>query len=336
MEPIVITGASGFLGSSFLVQLLRQSQVARVYLLARRPLGPSDRYLQKLFNSLEEGERLWAKVRILEGDLSDSVKLSKALAELALRETQKFRVFHLAAQISEKADPAFIRRLNVDATKIITEWANAHASRMTFISSVAAFGTSRQPLVRTEADFEKYDVAFSHSIYFESKRQAHLALIKSSKIGYDIYCPSVIHGRFDNLKDTRSRLDPYLKKGLSWAPPGGANFVPLQRVLEKLNESLAKDANAPASVELVVGANWTFKNYIEIFLKSRGIQRSLKLLPQGFFRLIETFSAILPASLSSLLVASRFLYFRSQNEKLSESELEKMTLQAIQESADSR
>jgi len=333
MEPIVISGASGFLGSAFLVEVLRMPDVDRVILISRRPVDLSDRYFSKLFEDPSEAQELWRKVEILQADLSNPLDLQQKLETLAQGSRTRFRVFHLAAQISEKADPGFIRRLNVEATQVLVEWANQHAVRLVFVSSVAAFGSSASPQVRSERDFASFDPVSSHSLYFQTKREAHLLVESRSTIGYDIYCPSIIHGPWDSLKETRSRLTPFLKKGFRLVPPGGANFVPLSDILRHLLISVKTESAAPSRVRIVSGANWTFREYIENYLRAYGIERKLTVLPAWPFRLLEMLTPWLPAHHRSMVHGARYLFFRSDFETRSDQELVQASLLAVGQSA---
>jgi nucleoside-diphosphate-sugar epimerase len=328
MEPIVITGASGFLGSAFLAKMLKNPEIERVYLLARRPLNLGDRYLEKQFSSAFDSQKLWEKVRVIESDLSDPASRRRGLETLQKQENGKFFLFHLAAQISENADPNFIRELNVHATRDLVEWANRRALGMAFISSVAAFGSSQKDSFRSENDFSSFEKLNERSLYCTTKREAHRTVVEECRVPYFVACPSVIHGPWDSLKDTRSRLNPFLYGNFSWVPPGGANFVSLEHVLAVLDHGFQEIRQGRSGVRLAVGANWSFKTYVESYLEMAGKARSLKILPKSLFRAVEILSAWIPAKSTSLLHGGRFFYFKS----VFDSETEENTRCALAES----
>ncbi len=332
MEPIVISGASGFLGSAFLARLLKRPDVEKVLILSRRKLDPSDRYLARQFASKADSDALWKKVEIISCDLADTTSRRQGLKEVAEKITGKVILCHLAAQISEKGDPSFIRELNVIATRDLVDWANKYARSISFVSSVAAFGSTNGPRIRSEADFSEFETHNNESLYCMTKREAHLAVTEGARIPWHVVCPSVIHGAWDSMKDTRSRLKPYFSGKLSWAPPGGANFVALDHVLNVLEKGLGGLRDSDSRIELAVGANWTFKNYIEKYLAACGRPRRLRQIPLWVFRIIRSLASLKKGVGSSFVHGGRYLYFNSQFEQGAESS-EAATINALESSA---
>eukprot|EP00882_Tetradesmus_deserticola_P013375 GHRQ01014200.1.p1 GENE.GHRQ01014200.1~~GHRQ01014200.1.p1 ORF type:complete len:468 (+),score=166.28 GHRQ01014200.1:148-1551(+) len=106
---VMVTGASGYIGSLVVEQLLRTTDVGKIYVLIRGKRGTTAQerlaqLLQKgLFHLVRDNPRLLAKVELLEGDLnSDGLGLSQH--ELSLVQGKVNILIHSAASIQLEAD----------------------------------------------------------------------------------------------------------------------------------------------------------------------------------------------------------------------------------------
>lgn len=119
---VMITGASGYIGSLVMEQLLRTTDVAKIYVLIRGKRGTTAQerlaqLLQKgLFHLVRDNPRLLAKVELLEGDLnSDDLGLTQR--ELQLVQANVNILVHSAASIQLEADVQHTLRSNYLGTR---------------------------------------------------------------------------------------------------------------------------------------------------------------------------------------------------------------------------
>ncbi|TPG60609.1 NAD-dependent epimerase/dehydratase family protein [Roseomonas nepalensis] len=116
-DPVLVTGGSGFLGSSVLRALIERGVRARALV---RPASP-------------RGNLAGLDCEIVEGDLLDRASLGAALRGVR-------HLFHVAADYRLWApDPGAILRVNVDGTRaLMGEALAAGVERVVYTSSVAA------------------------------------------------------------------------------------------------------------------------------------------------------------------------------------------------------
>ena len=173
-----ITGATGFIGSRLTRALLAAGDGVSV--LARTPSRAAD---------LEsEG------ARVVAGDVTDEVE------QLAVGMSGADVVFHLAA-IYEigPADIAATERINVHGTRQVIDAARAaEVPSIVYVSTVAAYGSTRPGEVADETHLEHYTGEWK-STYERTKHGAHLIAQRAAEDGAPvrIASPGGVYGPGD-------------------------------------------------------------------------------------------------------------------------------------------
>jgi NAD(P)-dependent dehydrogenase (short-subunit alcohol dehydrogenase family) len=141
-----VTGATGFIGRHLVAELLKRE--GTVYALVREgSRGKLDAVIQRL--GAEEG-----RVVPVTGDLSKPALGVEAFDE------KIDHLFHLAAMYDVEADEEASERANVDGTKHVIEFSNAHdVGRFHHISSIAVAGT--------------YEGVFQEDMFDEGQKLPH-------------------------------------------------------------------------------------------------------------------------------------------------------------------
>ena len=172
-RPVLVTGATGFLGSRLAHGLVGRGE--RVRVLVRRT---SDR------------RRIAAlPVEIAEGDITDRRSVEAALDGVSA-------VYHSAALYEiGTPDPARMERVNVGGTAAVLETAAARGIPAVHVSSVVALG----PTGREAADERHWSSGPPRSAYEATKRSAHQLARRLAAAGAPlrIALPVTIYGPDD-------------------------------------------------------------------------------------------------------------------------------------------
>jgi dihydroflavonol-4-reductase len=168
----LVTGASGFIGSTLVQEL--------------NTLGFDVRALMRMESSHEHLEGL--KYERVPGELGDFDSLKRALDGVDY-------VFHLAGRVSARTRAEFFRA-NAEGTRNLAQ-ATAEArpglARFVYVSSIAAAGPAPTQRPRTEADPE-----LPVSAYGESKLEAERELLRYKSVyPISVIRPPVVYGPRD-------------------------------------------------------------------------------------------------------------------------------------------
>lgn len=201
---ILLTGASGLIGSYVLQYLLQQN--INTNILVRDPAK---------FNS-----HISTDLNIYEGNVIDYETVQQAIKDCDI-------VIHLAAYISAAEDnPAEFEKTNVDGTKNLLKAAvENNVEKFIFSSSLAAHQYLQHSIINEESLIypEKY-----FSKYAETKAKAERLVIKYSKYGlpYVIIFPTRVFG-IGPLTDANGATKAvylYLKNRLPFLIDGGEQY----------------------------------------------------------------------------------------------------------------
>lgn len=116
-EPVLVTGATGFIGSHLVLRLLQEGYTVRVLALPDDPLP-----------------RLWGgRIDLRRGDVADAAAVEQAMAGVAT-------VFHLAAVVQDWGRSALHERVTVGGTRHVLGRAAAEDARAVLVSSIVVYG----------------------------------------------------------------------------------------------------------------------------------------------------------------------------------------------------
>jgi amino acid adenylation domain-containing protein/thioester reductase-like protein len=173
-SKILLTGATGFLGSFLLRELLTQTG-ARVACLvrARDEAEGRERLRQGLLKYGLWDERYAARIDAVPGDLRE-VRLGLGPRERAALAESVDTIFHVGAQVSYVQPYSMHRSTNVDGTAEVLRLASRGRTKAVhYVSSVAVFGPSgyfnAQRRIEEDEDLEghleclRYDIGYSAS-----------------------------------------------------------------------------------------------------------------------------------------------------------------------------
>ncbi|MBS1983889.1 MAG: NAD-dependent epimerase/dehydratase family protein [Bdellovibrionales bacterium] len=314
---ILITGATGFLGSEIFCRLVKKTDPENLVLLGRRVPDLEKGLLADRMRDHGVDAALVKRVRFVHADFMDEAAFRSALEGL---EGRDWTVVHLAALIHSQGEKKVQDRVNTGVTRDLLEWLNSRGGHFVYASSMVAFGGTKQGIFRSERDFGKFPRESRGFDYFTSKRDAHNFVEQNAKVPVTMLCPGIVHGRLEHYKDSRSHLKALREGTLKLAPSGGCNLVALDHVARSFVEA-ALDPNPPAKkLWLLVDKNLSYRDYFALYVSlARGSRaQRIKMIPawigpvaRTFLRIFSLFG-LYSSSLEGLAQGSLFLYFRSE------------------------
>jgi len=207
---ILVTGATGFLGSELVLQLTGEGKKVRA---VKRETSSIPAILT--------GNKL---IEWVIADINDLATLEDVFEYIT-------QVYHCAALVSfNPKDKARLLKVNIEGTSNIVNICAENNARMLHVSSVAALGEPKKGnLLITEDDYWEYD-AKVHS-YAISKYEGEMEVWRGIAEGLDavIVNPSVIIGRNSGFEGSGA-IFKLVKDGLSYYTAGATGIVDVEDV----------------------------------------------------------------------------------------------------------
>ena len=207
---ILITGATGFLGSELAMQLVQQGGHIRC---------------TKRANSVIPGILIPYQMQIewVDADMMDIFALEDALQDIT-------QVYHCAAWVSLKqADKKQMITTNVTGTANLVNLCLQNKIRLLNVSSVAAIGLAKPGDLITENHY--LDLATENDGYAISKLESEMEVWRGIAEGLDavIVNPSIIIGANAGINGSGALFET-IRKGLKFYTTGSSGFVDVEDV----------------------------------------------------------------------------------------------------------
>jgi len=248
---ILLTGATGFLGSYILQELIEQGYPVRALRRTTKALPwiPS---------------QVCSKVDWREGDVLDVVSLQEALSGVEA-------IIHSAAVVSfQPQERTRMYQVNVEGTANVVNMAlEAGVRRFIHISSVAALGrTEKESTVSEECKWEDNPV---QTHYARSKFKAELQAWRGMAEGLEglILNPSTILG-YGDWNSGSCRLFKQIHQGFPWYTEGINGFVDVRDVAQATR--LALESTTSEQRYILCAENWSFRDLQQAMADGFGVK----------------------------------------------------------------
>lgn len=191
---ILITGATGFLGSHLLMTLLDQDEFVVVRALFRDQ--QSIRKTAQFFDYFGKSSK-FNRVEWIKADILDIPTLAAAFTGIT-------HVYHCAALVSfDPSDEEKLRKTNIEGTTNVVNFClDFNVKKFLYVSSIAALG-DLLPNEKVILETSEWNPEISHSDYAISKFGAEMEVWRAQQEGLDVVVinPGVILGVVTNDDD---------------------------------------------------------------------------------------------------------------------------------------
>ena len=261
---VLVTGASGFVGSWLVQGLVEQGEQVHV--------------LHRPTSSLEELNGIPFQSRL--GDVTDADSVRRACLDVDT-------VFHLAGVVGySRAMRAQMERVNVGGTRNVVEAVQAgKRPKLVYMSSVVAVGASFAPGALNENS--PYNLSHLDLGYFETKKAAEELVMQAcrrGKIEASILNPSTIYGPADAKKGSRKTQLKVAQGRFPFYTSGGVSVVSVHDVVKAVLTARIKGRNGERYI--LSGENITIHDLFQRIASLAGVKAPRIFLTNSIVRAI--------------------------------------------------
>lgn len=250
---ILVTGATGLLGTHVLVELSSRNKKIRALKRPNSNLDLTKKIFSHYFN--ESADSKFNEIEWVNGDVNDIVSLENAIKNCD-------EVYHCAALVSfKKSDFKKLIKINKEGTaNVVNCCLTENIKHLVYVSSTAALGRSSNKKVYDETN--KWVTSEENTGYAVSKYLAENEVWRGVEEGLNavIVNPSVIIGP-GNWNDSSVSIFKVVYKGLKFYTRGANAFVDARDVAYIMTELAEK--NCYNEKFLVTGNNLPYRKLFE-------------------------------------------------------------------------
>lgn len=267
---ILVTGATGIVGSHIVLALLQRQEPVRILLRSEAHLW--------VLKDLLQHHGVTAQPEVAIGDIEDPISLSDAFSGCTT-------CYHAAALVSfNKADERSLAEANTQGTENVVNACLAHGLELCFISSTASIGDPNAEGVRNEEC--EWGTDKGKAAYTLSKRYAELAVCRGIEEGLTavIVNPGIVIGPGNWGKSSTSIFLTGIK-GMAVYPKGSNGFVDARDIAEIAVKMMHDPVNYRGQ-HLLIGESLTFKEMFTLLAAAGGVSGPRFGVPNGLVKLL--------------------------------------------------
>jgi dihydroflavonol-4-reductase len=251
---VLLTGATGFIGSHVVRALLARGDDVRVTV---RPSSP-----EKALEGLDV-ERVCA-------DITDREAMRRAARGIE-------RAFHVAGSVNLRLPPEQLLRVNAEGTRTVLDACLAEGvERVVHVSSVAAIGPARPGGALDERHVRAGPLGIP---YADAKHAAEVEALRVAARGLDVVvaCPAHVLGGGDERRSSTEIVRRFLLRRIPAYVDGAINIVDVQDVAAGL---LLCDEHGTSGERYILGTrNYTWQRLFAELQRFSGVEAPALRLP---------------------------------------------------------
>ncbi len=253
---ILVTGATGLVGSHLVYQLVAQGNRVRALFRTQKKLEE----VKKVFAYYTpQYEDLFNQIEWFQADITHIPTLTQAFQNIDY-------VYHVAAFIS--FNPTHfdrLKKINVEGTANVINLSLSHSVRkICYVSSIATLGsTTNRKLISEKTE---YNPEANNSVYSITKHQAEMEVWRGTQEGLDavIVHPGVILGA-GHYHSASGSIVKSVYNGLRFYTSGGVGIVDVRDVVKSMILLMQSSINNDHFI--LVGKNVTYKELLSQLAK---------------------------------------------------------------------
>jgi dihydroflavonol-4-reductase len=251
---VLVTGATGFIGSHLVRALLARGDDVRVSVRPTSRLG-----------SLEgvDVERVTA-------DITDPAAMRRAVRGVE-------RVFHVAGTTNLRKPADEVLRVNAEGTRtVLGACLDGGVERAVYVSSVAAIGPARRGGANDERHVHRGPLGIP---YADAKHVAEVEALRVAARGLDVVvaCPGHVFGRGDERRSSTEVVRRFLLRRIAAYVDGAICIVDVEDVAKGL---LLCDERGRSGERYILGArNYTWERLFSELERYSGVEAPAVKLP---------------------------------------------------------
>lgn len=247
---ILVTGATGLVGSHLLIQLLQENETVKALYRNKNKIEA----VKNVFHFKNQFD-LFDKINWIKGDITDIPSLEIAFENIT-------EVYHCAALISfDPKDEENLRKTNIEGTaNVVNCCLDFKIKKLCYVSSIAALGDAKEneSIITEETEWNPEKL---HSDYAISKFGAEMEVWRSHQEGLKIVIvnPGIIFG-YGFPKQGSSLILNSIKKGMAFYTKGKVGIIAVEDVASILYLLMKQNTNGERFT--LVAENVTFENIL--------------------------------------------------------------------------
>ena len=249
---ILVTGATGLVGSHLILQLLTQGQNVK----AMYRTDASKMKVKRVFEHYNKST-FFEKITWCKGDILDVSALKDCFTDVDF-------VYHCAALVSfDPRDVNILRKINIEGTANIVNFCiDYNVKKLCFVSSIAALG-DLNPNEEIYTENTEWNAEKSHSDYAISKYGAELEVWRGQQEGLNVVIvnPGVILGPLF-WKEGSGEIYQKVRKGLPFYSKGSTGFVAIEDVINLM--VLIMESDIKGEKFILVSENLSYQKLLNI------------------------------------------------------------------------
>lgn len=258
MSKVLVTGATGFVGSWLTQKLLH--------------LGRDVRVISRSGKFHTDGDS--SKLEIFKGDVTQPASLLEATKNI-------HTIFHLAGVVGySRAMREQMYQTNVMGTQnVLDAYKASGCRRLVYMSSVVAVGSSfdGKQLLNESSEYNLADLDLG---YFETKREAEQLVHQAARSGdvdAVILNPSTIYGPGDATKGSRSTQIKVARGQFPFYTSGGVNVIHIDDVVDAVMR--AWEVGRTGERYILSGENLLIRDLFKMIAQEAGVRAPFIYLP---------------------------------------------------------